>query len=106
MIEEMVGVAQSLPRGSIADPAKRRELNLGAFDDEIMRMERSIIKLKLQRNDFVPVHTLPNELFGGIFFLLNSDDEIDVVTAVCSRWRAVALGIATLWGTINFGKPQ
>ncbi|KAH9900779.1 hypothetical protein C8Q73DRAFT_675762 [Cubamyces lactineus] len=84
---------------------------------------RAILRSELNKRK--PIHRLPTELLGKIFlFTLPSygrdlsDDHQDgpnmdaerrmriLITQVCGRWRAIALGIASFWGVIDMTSHQ
>lgn len=67
-------------------------------------IDKEILVLKTRRNTYARISRLPNELFVGIFTILQGNDYDDVnirewhhVTHVCRHWRRVALEAAILW---------
>ncbi|KAI0325998.1 hypothetical protein GY45DRAFT_166056 [Cubamyces sp. BRFM 1775] len=80
--------------------------------------------LRSEINKRKPIHRLPAELLGKIFLFtlpscgrdLSDDQEgpnMDterrarlLITQVCGRWRAIALGMAAFWGVIDMTSSQ
>ncbi|KIK61402.1 hypothetical protein GYMLUDRAFT_582284 [Collybiopsis luxurians FD-317 M1] len=92
--------------------------DLGWYDDEICRLESQLLQLKSRRERarksqqslrslLSPIHRLPNELLIRIFVYVCQDISalptfgLSVgpfyVSAVCARWRLLALSSSKLW---------
>lgn len=56
--------------------------------------------LRRERNATLPIYSLPPEILSEIFKYSNSED-VFVISSVCSHWRAISLGCATLWSHIT-----
>lgn len=63
-------------------------------------------KLLSEVFDFAVIHARPEDVSGlhGDEAAKNLAGALNAITAVCSRWRAVALACPTLWRTIIYGE--
>ncbi|KAH9172165.1 hypothetical protein EDB89DRAFT_1906442 [Lactarius sanguifluus] len=87
-----------------------------AIDAEIRSLEGSIRALKLRRNTFAPISSLPNEVIATIFsflrvrvtsFAVKLGKKPDGLTwlrvaHVCHRWREIALNQSLFWSHVDF----
>ncbi|KAF7311779.1 F-box domain-containing protein [Mycena indigotica] len=102
-----------LPTLSAADIVVLRQ-EAATLDDTIAALERQLGQLKARRDaihtmlsDVIyPMHTLPTELLCHVFQALVAlclPDEVNsallAVTAVCQRWRSIAIADPHLWTT-------
>ncbi|KAG0709335.1 hypothetical protein DFH29DRAFT_1075038 [Suillus ampliporus] len=81
------------------------------IDNELVALEERMRTLRMRRNSFSPISSIPPEILGAIFVhhahhmqLLHAADSHAVLSwlivgHVCRHWRDVALGTPELWAT-------
>ncbi|VDB84554.1 unnamed protein product [Peniophora sp. CBMAI 1063] len=78
--------------------------------NEVEAMDAQLLAAKLRLNDFSPIYALPTEILARIFELLATLDPIRAlrrrwgwacITHVSRRFRAVAIGHASLWSRLS-----
>src|SRR5882762_3057906 len=87
------------------------------IDEDLERLQVSVLSLKARRNALAPIARLPPEALALIFsFVSATPDDYSIgtfvsrvrklswlkVTHVCHQWREVALAYPRLWGHISF----
>ncbi|KAJ7057635.1 hypothetical protein C8F01DRAFT_1371755 [Mycena amicta] len=77
-------------------PRDKRE----ALDDVLRSICAVIDILRTERNNSVPINTLPSELLVQIFRSAAASRPSVSLLSVCRRWRAVAEDSPTLWSNI------
>ncbi|KAH8999513.1 hypothetical protein EDB92DRAFT_2111491 [Lactarius akahatsu] len=92
------------------------QLQQQAIDAEIRSLEGSIRALKLRRNTFAPISSLPNEVIAIIFSFLRARVTLFAikpgkkpdglawlrVAHVCHQWREIALNQPHFWSHVDF----
>ncbi|KAH9037668.1 hypothetical protein EDB85DRAFT_592404 [Lactarius pseudohatsudake] len=87
-----------------------------AIDAEIRPLEESIRALKLRRNTFAPISSLPHEVIATIFSFLRARVTLFAiklgkrpdglawlrVAHVCHQWREIALNQPLFWSHVDF----
>lgn len=90
---------------------------LASLDDEIARIQDTLIQLKRRRNSYLPIARLPPELLSEIFLIFRdaSMPPSDIYCAkiswlsivqIFSYWRNIGLGDPRLWNTVNLRFPD
>ncbi|KAG1746580.1 uncharacterized protein EDB91DRAFT_1266837 [Suillus paluster] len=81
------------------------------IDNELVALEERMRALRMRRNSFSPISSIPPEILGAIFvhhahqvqMLYAPDSHVVlswlIVGHVCCYWREVALGTPELWAT-------
>ncbi|KZV62499.1 hypothetical protein PENSPDRAFT_247208 [Peniophora sp. CONT] len=86
------------------------EASVRASEDCIAAVEDVLVSLKRNRNSYLPINSLPNEVLLDIFVTLKSiwprysGNKLKnwvSVTHVCSSWRQIAIHDARLWKDID-----
>ncbi|KAI9440610.1 hypothetical protein H4582DRAFT_1812230 [Lactarius indigo] len=89
-----------------ATQASSREYQQQVIDAEIKLLEESIRTLKLRRNAFTSISSLPTEIIAAIFssLLPGTLDRLAWlrVTHVCHHWCEIALNQPLLWSHVDF----
>ncbi|TFK65513.1 hypothetical protein BDN72DRAFT_773273, partial [Pluteus cervinus] len=91
--------------------ARRRKI-----DEEMMSLQESIRRLRMERNALSPIYCLSPEVLAQIFVDVRDEFELayvdierrrgwTVVAQISQYWREVALESSTLWSTISVGFP-
>jgi hypothetical protein len=94
------------------DTSQARSLYRQKIDKEIQDAIKIVHILISRRNALAHISLLPTEILSRIFITLaysclySSDlSWIRSVTAICTHWRAIALGCPNLWSFIVFSRP-
>lgn len=78
---------------------RRRDMQI-EIDKELSIYEQRILELKMRRNTYTDISTLPSELLVGIFLLVQASrplKEWHRITHVCRHWRDTAINTPILW---------
>ncbi|TFK67475.1 hypothetical protein BDN72DRAFT_734099, partial [Pluteus cervinus] len=82
------------------------------IEHKILLLAQEIQNLQVQRNSFLPISSMPNEVLSHIFLLCRGRDydsscttvsmrNLLRLTWVCHDWRTIALSTASLWAQIG-----
>ncbi|KAF9475885.1 hypothetical protein BDN70DRAFT_205371 [Pholiota conissans] len=97
------------------DTAKKQRLKVEQLCREIDERQAALAATLHQRNSLVPISSLPPEILGHIFALVqyrdlscNTEDRLDwiALTHVCWRWRDIALNLPSLWVDLPTDYPE
>lgn len=107
--QEAEALRQSCDKEIATIPALAEQDILAAHN----RMHEEVSRLKRQRNGFVLIARLPDDILTRIFMEtrnMSQSGEISeaplLVSQICSAWRSLALGFRRLWTQIDCARPR
>ncbi|CAE6484218.1 unnamed protein product [Rhizoctonia solani] len=95
------------PENTTSEYAEQVDRELGLIESYDVKMQLAKTAIKVTRNyafKTAPINHLPTEILTRIFHMARDalPCSADYVALVCSRWRTIALGSASLWSRIDF----
>ncbi|KAG8705986.1 hypothetical protein FRC11_008636, partial [Ceratobasidium sp. 423] len=95
------------PENVTSEYAEQVDRELGLIESYDVKMQLAKTAIKVTRNyafNIAPINRLPTEILARIFHMARDalPRSPDHIALVCSRWRTIALGSASLWSRVDF----